>query len=300
MGLAIRIELRQSVINTLAMTPTILLLHHMFFLVQGLGPRIGPKNQVECTVRDLHSLEIHVEDSDHLRISWEGVFLNCQDKDITAVVVKNTKNEDFIEEKDFGSMTASLKLDTCLTHSLYVQLKFVDNYNNFFRFPIMRSNVEDYSPLKQVCKSKGSGEPVVPEFLKDCLGIDWNRSANLVEVVSGSLKGDSVELEELSFCPQSIPDNNSIVTTVLVMGCVILIITSLAIAFWLCTKKREIIWQEEPNSNERNSVEFFDGYNEVTAFNPYDERPQASLRSTHGLHRWVALKRDLPIFHIAN
>ena len=281
---AIQCELCQCVINTPAMSPIHLLLH-MFFLLH-----LAQGNQVQCRVRDLHSLKIEVEDSNHLLISWEEVFRDCQDKDIKAVVVKNAKNADSRQKITEGlyRKTASLRLNPCLTHSLSVQLEFIESYNEEHDFPIVQSNEEEYSPLQQVCREKRSGEPVVPESLKSCFEIEWNHTTNLVEVVSGATKGDSLQLEELKLCSQNISNNNNLITAV-VMACVVLTTVSSVLAFWLCTKKRRIIWQysyTDNSTNDEGPVEMCDGYRQVTPDNPYDYLPrQAPMESHEGLHR---------------
>ena len=154
----------------------------------------------------------------------------------------------------------------------------------------MKSREEDYNPLQQACKQKGSGEPVLPDSLKSCnLEIEWNRTTNLVEVVSGEVQSDSVNLEELKVCPQDISNNKHI--TAAAMGCAALTVTSLVLAFWMCAKKeRRIVWQNTTieRSNGEGPVEFDDGrYRQVTLDNPYDDRPQGPMTGPHGLHRWA-------------
>ena len=269
------------------MSPMFQLLIFLLHLARGNG------NQVQCRARELHSLKIQAEDSNHLRISWEDVFQHCQEKDIQAVLVRNTKNADFRQTITEGldTKTASLRLNPCFTHSLSVQLIFVESYNKKHRFPIVKSYEEDYSPLQQVCRQRRSGEPVVPDSLKSCFEIEWNRTKNLVEVVGGASKGDSVQLEELELCPQDFSNNNHI--TAVVMGCVALTITCLVLAFWLCTKRRGIVWQYSHTDGtfDEDPVELGDGYNTMTPDNPYDDRPRGPLKSYQGLNRWA---RSIP------
>ena len=245
--------------------------------------------QVQCHARDLYSLKIQVEDSNHLRISWEDVFRGCQDEDIQAVFVPDTKISNFKKHitKGLDTKTASLELNPCFTHSLSAQLIFTEKYNEEHGYPRVKSRAEDYSPLQQVCKQKGSEELVLPDTLKSCnLEIERNRTTNLVEVVSGEVQGDSVELEELEVCAQDISNNKHI--TAAAMGCAALTVTSLVLAFWLCTKKQKIVWQNTTteSSDGEGPVEFDDGrYRQVTLDNPYETRPQGPLTGPHGLHR---------------
>ena len=262
-------------------------IHHLCHLLLLLHLARGA--QVQCHARDLYSLKIQVEDSNHLRISWEDVFRGCQDEDIQSVFIRDTKNTNFKRKitKGLDTKTASLKLNPCFTHSLSAQLIFTEKYNEEHGYPRVKSREEDYSPLQQVCKQKRSGEPVLPDSLKSCnLEIEWNRTTNLVEVVSGEVQGDSVELEELEVCAQDISNNKHI--TAAAMGCAALTVTSLVLAFWLCTKKQKIIWQNTTteSSDGEGPVEFDDGrYRQVTLDNPYDDRPQGPMTGPHGLHR---------------
>ena len=242
----------------------------------------------ECHSRELHSLKIEIEDADHLSVSWQDVFQDCQSKEVKAAVFLNSHNAKVKEVfgNVFEKKVASVKLDPCFTHSLSMQLVFSDSYNEEHETPIVKSNEAEYLPLRQVCRHADSGDPVVPQVLESCLEIEWNRTTNLVSVVGEELAQDPVQLKELELCPPNTSPNK--VITSVVASCVALTLISLGLAFWLCTKKREIIWNDTdvPKTDIESSVEFGDGYNTLGDINPYETRPAPErLESDRGLYR---------------
>ena len=276
-------EMCQCVIKTpAAMTSSILLLLHQIIII------VPSTSAYECHSRELHSLKIEIEDADHLSVSWQDVFQDCQSKDVKAAVFWNSHNAKVKEVfgNVFEKKVASVKLDPCLTHTLSMQLVFSESYNKEHDTPIVKSNEAEYLPSRQVCRHADSGDPVVPQVLESCLRIEWNRTTNLVSVVGEELAQDPLQLKELELCPPNTSPNK--VITSVVASCVALTLISLGLAFWLCTKKREIIWNDTdlPKTDIESSVEFGDGYNTLGDINPYETRPAPErLESDRGLYR---------------
>ena len=194
----ITMEMCQCVIKTpAAMKSSILLLLRQIIFVFHFA------SAYECHSRELHSLKIEIEDADHLSVSWQDVFQDCQSKDVKAAVFLDSHNAKVKEVLGnvFEKKVASVKLDPCFTHSLSMQLVFSESYNEEHNTPIVKSYEEEYFPLRQVCRHADSGDPVVPQVLESCLEIEWNRTTNLVSVVSEELARDPVQLKELELCP---------------------------------------------------------------------------------------------------